>query len=165
MRDGDLEPHPLPAVLPVPGVREEVVGALRRQHHGQERLLRLPPAAAVRRDAGAAELVRRGVGRVHHRVARVRLETEVVAEVEGAVGGPGGVVGGGGVRLPVEEPPGAVADGVVGGERRQRRRRVLGRARRGVAGSCGRDDGKDHCYEHHCRIGHGWHQEEWCASC
>jgi hypothetical protein len=73
MCHADLKPHPLPAVFPVQGVGEEVVGALRREHHDEERLLRLPPAAAAsRRDAGAAEPVRRGVGRVHHRVAGVR---------------------------------------------------------------------------------------------
>lgn len=82
MRNGDLEPHPSPAVLlPAPGVREEVVGALRRQHHGQERLLRLPPAAAGCRSAAVAtaELVDRGVGRVHHRVVRVGVETYKVS--------------------------------------------------------------------------------------
>lgn len=132
MGHADLKPHPLPAVLPVEGVGEEVVGALRREHHDEERLLRLPPAAAAsRRDAGAAEPVRRGVGRVHHRVAGVRPEAEVVAEEEGAVRSPGGVVGGRGVRLPVEDPPRAVAHGVVRAKRRQQwRRGVLGRARR-----------------------------------
>lgn len=77
-RDGELEPHPLPAMLASPGVGEEVVGTLRRQHHRQERLLRLPPAAAAsgrrRRAAIAAELVDGGVGGVHHRVVRVGAE-------------------------------------------------------------------------------------------
>lgn len=99
--------------------------------------------------------------------------TEVVAEVEGAVGGPGRVVGGGGVDLPVEEPPRAVADSVVRAKRRQRRRLVLGRAhrrvarrgvraRRGIACSRGGGESKDHYCEQHCRVGHGWHLEEFC---
>lgn len=59
--------------------------------------------------------------------------TEVVAEVEGAVGSPSGVVGDRSIRIAVKEPAGALADGVVGTERRRRRRRVpamAGRRRR-----------------------------------
>ena len=65
--------------------------------------------------------------------------TEVVAEVEGAVHSPGGVVGGRGVRLPLKEPPGVVTPGVVRAKRRQWRHRVLGRARRWIGrGACAR---------------------------
>lgn len=68
--------------------------------------------------------------------------TEVVAEVEGAVGSPGGVVGGRSIRLAVEEPPGALADGVVRAERRQHRR-VPARARRRIIAHSARGGDED----------------------
>uniref|UniRef100_J3N8H7 Uncharacterized protein n=1 Tax=Oryza brachyantha TaxID=4533 RepID=J3N8H7_ORYBR len=91
--------------------------------------------------------------------------TEVVAEVEGAVGGPCGVVGGRSVRLAIEEPPRALTDGVVGTERRRSRRvpASAGGRRRRVARSrhrrsCAENSSKQHQYYYHghCyKIAHG----------
>lgn len=57
---------------------------------------------------------RKAFDEMRQREERRVVRTEVVAEVEGEIFGPGSVVGRGGAGCGVEEPPGRPPDGVVG---------------------------------------------------
>ena len=84
MLDLDLEPHPLLALRSSVGLGEEVVGSLEGEsdRYGVVLLEAATPSSAAAIDgrrllqvfAGVAEVVRGGVGGLHHRRVVVRLE-------------------------------------------------------------------------------------------